>query len=92
MCALPLVPNIKFFFPSNWHSFFDFLSAILDPITCPLAAENDLVYVHYMAYFLIGLGAVINIIALFGCCGAIKESRYSVPPDCKSNVVNNTGK
>jgi len=41
----------------------------------PVINENDLVYVHYMAYFLIGLGAVINIIALFGCCGAIKESR-----------------
>lgn len=32
-------------------------------------------YIHYMSLFVIALGGVIAIIALFGCCGAIRESR-----------------
>jgi len=38
-------------------------------------AENIAMYVNYMSLFIIALGGVITIIALFGCCGAIRESR-----------------
>lgn len=38
-------------------------------------AERISIYVGYMALFVIALGAVISIIALFGCCGAIRQSR-----------------
>jgi len=32
-------------------------------------------YVNYMSLFVLALGGVIAIIGLFGCCGAIRESR-----------------
>jgi len=39
-------------------------------------ALNELsMYINLMAWFVIGLGGIISIIALFGCCGAFRESR-----------------
>jgi len=37
--------------------------------------QNIATYVNIMALFLMALGAVISIIAFFGCCGAIRQSR-----------------
>jgi len=38
-------------------------------------AGNVSQYIDFMALFIIALGAIISIIALFGCCGAIRQSR-----------------
>jgi len=43
--------------------------------SAPADVAQISVYVKYMSLFVIGLGGVITIIALFGCCGAIRESR-----------------
>lgn len=54
----------------------DFLKTVLQ-----LSGEHEEVgntvaqYIDIMALFVIGLGAIISIIALFGCCGAIRQSR-----------------